>query len=45
MCTISKIIGLHKEKEICLPNKKFLSDHKHVWANMANKCKIFVAIT
>ena len=40
MCTISKPIGINKEKEICLPNKEYICDHRCERANMAAECKI-----
>ena len=27
MCTISKIIGINTENQICLPNKEYLTGH------------------
>ena len=27
-CTISKVIDVNKEKEICLPNKEYISGHR-----------------
>ena len=27
VCTLSKVIFINKEREICLPNKKYLSGH------------------
>ena len=41
---ISKDIGTNKEKEICLPNKEYLRDHRCERTNMDYKCKIFEAL-
>ena len=28
VCTISKVIGINEEEEICLPNRETLSGHR-----------------
>ena len=42
MCTISKDIGLIKEKELYLPNKEFISDHRGKRKKMAAKYEMFM---
>ena len=42
VCTISKVIGINKEKGICLPNKEYTNGHRYERANMVYKCKIFI---
>ena len=43
VCTISKTIGINKKKEIHLPNKENLRDHRRERTNISYKCKIFEA--
>ena len=42
VCTISKDIGLNKEKEICSPNKESISGHRCEGTNMAVRFEIFM---
>ena len=44
MCSIAKDIGISKRKEICLPSKGSLRDHRAERTNKAYKCKIFEAV-
>ena len=39
---ISKVIGINKGKEMCLPNKEYISCYWCKRTNMAAKCKIFI---
>ena len=39
ICIISKVIGINKEKDICLPNKEYISCHRYEKTNMADKLK------
>ena len=45
MCTISKDIGMNKEKGICLPNKESIRDHRFGGTNMAYQCGIFKVVS
>ena len=42
MCTISKDIGINKEKEMFLPNKESISGHRCERKNVEVKCEMFV---
>ena len=39
------IIGICKKKQIRLPNKEYLRDHRCEGINVAHKCKICEAVT
>ena len=45
MCTISKVIGINKEREICLPNREYMSSHTWERINMVVKCIEHMHIT
>ena len=38
MFTISKVIGINEEKEICLPNWEYITGHRQERINMVLKC-------
>ena len=40
ICTISKDIGINKEKELCLPNKEAISSYGCERTNMASKYEL-----
>ena len=40
--TISKDIGINKEKEICPPSKESISDHKCERTDMVAKCEMLM---
>ena len=41
MCTNSEIICMNEEKNRCVSNKEFLSDHRYERTNITASCKIF----
>ena len=43
MCTISKDIGINKEKWICLSKKEHISGDGSERTNMVTKCEIFMS--
>ena len=44
-CTITRVIGINKEIELCLPNKEYISGH--IWGkrNMVVKFIVHIPIT
>ena len=38
VCTISKVTSLNEEKEICLPNRGYISGHRLQKINVVVKC-------
>ena len=42
LCTVSKDIGINKEKEVYLPNKELINGHRCERTTMTVKCKITV---
>ena len=42
VCTISKDIGINKEKEIILPNNQYISGHRCERTTMVAKCEMFM---
>ena len=44
-CIILKVSGINEKNKICLPNKKYVNDHKCGKRNIAARCKIFVNVS
>ena len=46
VCTISKVAGINKEKEICVPNKELINGHRSERIkNRLAKCIVHMHIT
>ena len=41
----SMSIGINEKKQICLPNKEYISDHRFEGTNLAAKCKTFLTLS
>ena len=45
MYIITIVIGVNKEKEICVPSKEYISGHRGQRINVVAKCIVHIDIT
>ena len=43
-CTVSKVNGIHKEKEVCLSNKDYINGYRCRRTNIDAKWKLCIAV-
>ena len=43
-CIISKVVSIKEKIQKCLPNKEYLTDHRHERTTITAKCSIIVTV-